>query len=113
MVNPVDDASSIGPRLRDMVSVLTPLETKLVNAVLSSNFDEHVAFYPSAWIRALCHDRHVRAQCGLMTGGLMRRSTGRLALGLLAGHPAGSDCHGTGRLGYSENAAGVAALATG
>lgn len=43
MVNPVDDASSIGPRLRDMVSVLTPLETRLVNAVLSSGFDEHVA----------------------------------------------------------------------
>ncbi|TCL03220.1 MULTISPECIES: MurR/RpiR family transcriptional regulator [Sodalis] len=43
MVNPIDDASAIGPRLRDMVSVLTPLEAKLVNAVLSSGFDEHVA----------------------------------------------------------------------
>ncbi|XBS67899.1 SIS domain-containing protein [Acerihabitans sp. KWT182] len=43
MVNSIDDASAIGPRLRDMVSVLTPLEAKLVNAVLSSGFDEHVA----------------------------------------------------------------------
>ncbi len=39
----VDDASSVGPRLRMMVSVLTPLEARLVSAALSSRFDEHVA----------------------------------------------------------------------
>lgn len=38
-----DDTSSIGPRLRMMVSALTPLEEKLVNAVLSSDFDEQVS----------------------------------------------------------------------
>lgn len=43
MVNRADEISAIGPRLRMMVSVLTSLETKLVNAVLSSEFDEHVA----------------------------------------------------------------------
>lgn len=43
MVKTIDDASSIGPRLRMMVSVLTPLEASLVGAVLSSGFDEHVA----------------------------------------------------------------------
>ena len=43
MVNTADDTSSIGPRLRMMVSVLTALETRLVNAVLSSDFDERVA----------------------------------------------------------------------
>lgn len=43
MVSRADDISAIGPRLRMMVSVLTSLETKLVNAVLSSDFDEHVA----------------------------------------------------------------------
>ncbi|MCQ4093215.1 MurR/RpiR family transcriptional regulator [Erwinia persicina] len=43
MVNTADDTSSIGPRLRMMVSVLTPLETRLVNAVLANDFDERVA----------------------------------------------------------------------
>lgn len=43
MVKTVNDASSIGPRLRMMVSVLTPLEARLVSAVLSNSFDEHTA----------------------------------------------------------------------
>lgn len=43
MVTTADDVSSIGPRLRMMVSVLTPLEARLVSAVLASGFDEHVA----------------------------------------------------------------------
>ena len=43
MVKTADDASSVGPRLRMMLSVLTPLEARLVHAVLASGFDEHIA----------------------------------------------------------------------
>jgi len=42
MTNIQNDISSIGPRLRMMVSALTPLEEKLVNTVLSNDFDEQI-----------------------------------------------------------------------
>ena len=38
-----DDTSSVGPRLRMMLSVLTPLEARLVDTVLNHNFHEDTA----------------------------------------------------------------------
>lgn len=43
MSSQVDEISAIGPKLRLMIPSLTSLETRLVNAVLASNFDENIS----------------------------------------------------------------------
>ncbi len=43
MIKSVEDSSSVGPRLRMMLSVLTPLEARLVSTVLDSSFNEDSA----------------------------------------------------------------------